>query len=296
MLAPRGLESDAPAIEQNDFLTRDGLRLPLRHWDAKNPKAILVALHGMSDYSEAFDMPGPWLADRGITVFAYDQRGFGQAPDPGLWAGGDVMRRDLDDFVDAARTKFPHVPVFALGESMGGAVVLSALAADYPLHVNGAVLVAPAVWSRNDMPLPYRAALWMGAHTMRWLNVSGEGLHIVPSDNIEMLRKLSRDPLYQHSARADQVYGLVDLMDAARHAPEKFAGNGPPPILLLYGAKDQVIPRASTEAVIGALGSRATVHQYPDGYHMLLRDLDHETVWTDLADWLDQQARKQGQP
>src|ERR1700731_214182 len=55
--APRGLENDTPAILPDAFLTRDGLRLPLRRWEAPNPRAVIVALHGMSDYSNAFDMP-----------------------------------------------------------------------------------------------------------------------------------------------------------------------------------------------------------------------------------------------
>src|SRR6476646_4295490 len=59
MQPPREPESTTPAIQGADFLTRDGLHLPLRHWDAEKPHAVLVALHGMSDYSEAFDLPGP---------------------------------------------------------------------------------------------------------------------------------------------------------------------------------------------------------------------------------------------
>jgi acylglycerol lipase len=192
-LAPLGLANGTPTIEADAFVTRDGLRLPLRHWDAQNPKAVIVALHGMSDYSEAFDMPGPWWADHGITTYAYDQRGFGAAPNRWLWAGDEQMRKDLDDMVDAARAKHPGVPVFALGESMGGAVVLSALAVTPP-HADGIILVAPAVWSREDMPASYRAALWLSAHTLPWLHVSGEG-RVWASNNIPMLRKLSRDPL-----------------------------------------------------------------------------------------------------
>jgi alpha-beta hydrolase superfamily lysophospholipase len=282
-LAPRGVENDKPAIEDNAFLTHDGVRLPLRHWDAKQPRAIIVALHGMSDYSNAFDMPAAWWADQGITTYAYDQRGFGRAPNPGLWAGGEALRSDLADFVDAVRAQFPGVPVYALGESMGGAVVLSSFAGNRPPHVDGIILVAPAVWSRSDMPLSYRVALWAAAHTMPWLTVSGRGLKIWPSDNIEMLRKLSRDPLFQHETRADAVYGLADLMDEARHAPDHLAG--PPPILFLYGAHDQIIPAAPTEAVVKALGARAEVHRYPHGYHMLLRDLDAKLVWSDVAKW-----------
>ena len=278
------MENTSPAIVQDYFLTRDGLHLPLRHWDAPAPIAIIVALHGMSDYSNAFDMPASYWAANGITTYAYDQRGFGQSPNPGLWAGDDALRGDLTDFVAAVRAKFPNIPVYALGESMGGAVVLSSLASSRPPRVDGAILVAPAVWSREDMPWSYRAALWTTSHVAPWMTFTGKGLKIWPSDNIEMLRKLSRDPLFQHKTRADAIYGLVNLMDEARKAPAKLSQ--PPPILFLYGANDQIIPKEPTEAVIAALGKRATVHRYVHGYHMLLRDLDAKEVWSDTLNWI----------
>lgn len=283
--APRGLESDTPAVTTDSFLTRDGLRLPLRHWDAPHPRAIIVALHGMSDYSNALDMPATYWATQGITTYAYDQRGFGAAPNGGLWPGGDALRSDLSDCVAAVRARQPGIPVIALGESMGGAVVLTALAGVAPPHVDGAILVAPAVWSRNDMPASYRAALWLAAHVVPQMHVSGNGLKIWPSDNIPMLRKLAHDPLFQHSTRADAVWGLVNLMDEARHAPEHLSD--PPPILFLYGKNDEVIPKAPTLAVIAELGARATVHRYEKGYHMLLRDLDRQLVFEDVVKWVD---------
>ena len=155
-VASEGIENVKPAIEQDAFQTRDGLHLPLRHWDAPSPIAVIVALHGMSDYSNAFDMPATWWAQNGITTYAYDQRGFGLSPHPGVWAGSDALRGDLDDFVEAARAKHPGVPVYALGESMGGAVVLTALASNTPPHADGVILVAPAVWSRDRWSLRAR--------------------------------------------------------------------------------------------------------------------------------------------
>jgi alpha-beta hydrolase superfamily lysophospholipase len=282
-VAPGGLENDKPAIATDAFLTRDGLRLPLRHWDAPDPRVIIVALHGMSDYSNAFDMPGSYWATQGITTLAYDQRGFGASLNPGLWPGADTLRNDLADCVDAVRAKYPGKPVLILGESMGGAVVLTSLASAHPPAADGAILVAPAVWSRSDMPASYRVALWFAAHVLPGMTVSGNGLHIWPSDNIEMLRKLARDPLFQHTTRSDAVFGLVNLMDEARHAPEKLTN--PPPILFLYGKQDQVIPKEPTEAVVKELGARAEVHVYEKGYHMLLRDLDRKLVWDDVVAW-----------
>ena len=284
-VAPLGSEADMPYFSAHAFITRDGLSLPLRQWDAAKPRAIIVALHGMSDYSEAFDMPGPWFAAHDITMLAYDQRGFGAAPDRGIWAGSTRMRQDLHDMVMAVHARYPGLPVFALGESMGGAVVLSALADHDPPPIAGAILAAPAVWAREDMPLSYRVVLFLAAHLVPWLKLSGQGLHIMPSDNIPMLIKLSRDPLFQHHARVDQIYGLVNLMDEARRAPEHLIS--PPPILYLYGAHDQIIPRKSAEDTIAALGRRATVVEFPHGYHMLLRDLDRKLVWRTILKWVD---------
>jgi len=282
---PAGQESDAPALTDTYLLARDGEKLPLRVWSADSPKAVIFALHGMGDYSNFIALPAAFWAKQGIVTLAFDQRGFGQAPYPGLWAGGDVMRRDLADAIAAARAKYPGLPVYVLGESMGGAVVLSALAGTLLPKIDGIILVAPAVWSRSDMPMSYRAALWLSAHTFPGMTVSGRGVvQIWPSDNIPMLRAYSRDPLVQKVTRADAVWGLVNLMDEARHAPEHLTAT--PPILLLYGKNDQVIPAAPTEAVIAALGTKAEVHRYEHGYHMLLRDLDGPVVWQDVVTWI----------
>src|SRR6185437_2053031 len=99
------------------------------------------------------------MGQQGITTLAIDQRGFGRSDNRGIWAGSAAMRHDLDDFAVAARARFPQMKIFALGESMGGAVLLSALASSDPPAVDGGILVSPAVWSRSDMPIPYRVAL-----------------------------------------------------------------------------------------------------------------------------------------
>jgi alpha-beta hydrolase superfamily lysophospholipase len=278
-----------PVVAEDSILARDGTKLPLRRWDAEgSPRAVIVALHGMSDYSNAFDMPGKVWAKRGITTIAYDQRGFGRNANPGIWAGGDAMRADLKDALAAARARYPGVPVFALGESMGGAVVLTALASQQGLDADGVILVAPAVWSRGDMPLTYRAALFLAAHLVPGMILSNNAaksvVKIVPSDNVPMLIALGKDPLFQKRTRTGTLFGLVNLMDEARTAPG--AITTAPPILFLYGANDQVIPAKPTQAVVAALGSKASVKRYEQGYHMLLRDLEGEKVDQDVADWI----------
>jgi alpha-beta hydrolase superfamily lysophospholipase len=195
--------------------TSDGLGLPLRAWlpEKNPPRAVILALHGFNDYSKAFEEPGKFWAARGIATYAYDQRGFGEAPNRGLWGGAPAMIGDLHTAVAALKVRHPQTPIYVLGESMGGAVALAAAAGADPPPVAGVILAAPAVWARATMPLHQRVALWIGAHTLPWLPVRGRGLKIQASDNIEMLRALGRDPLVIKETRIDAIHGLADLMD-----------------------------------------------------------------------------------
>ena len=286
--APLGHENVTPHLEGEFFVARDGVRLPISQWSTKDaPRAVIIGLHGMSDYANAFAIPAKLWAERGITTIAYDQRGFGRGPLPGSWAGEAIMQNDLYDFAVAVRARFPGIPVYALGESMGGAVLLTALAKNPP-PVDGAILSAPAVWSRGDMPLSYRVALFLAAHFAPGMvlsnNAASRVVRIVPSDNIPMLIALGKDPWFQKRTGAYALFGLVNLMDEARVAPE--ALSSPPPILMLTGEQDQLIPKPPTQAVIAALGSKAEQKHYQKGYHMLLRDLEGAMVAKDVADWI----------
>src|SRR3546814_14828012 len=64
------------------------------------------------------------------------------------------------------------------------------------------------------MPVHQRAALWLSARLFPSARLSGRGLGIQASDNIEMLRALGRDPLFIKETRVDAIHGVVNLMDA----------------------------------------------------------------------------------
>ncbi len=287
-ILPEGPPVTEPRLEADAILAADGARLPLRVWLPEGkPSAVVLALHGFNDYSNAFAKPGAYLAGKGIAVYAYDQRGFGRAPNPGGWAGRAAMVDDLDTAAALIEAKYPGLPFYLLGESMGGAVAMAAMAERPPAHVAGVILAAPAVWSRSSMNIFERGLLWASAHTVPWLPVSGRGLDIRPSDNEPMLRELSRDPLVIKETRVGTLDGLVDLMDDAYAVAPKLKG----PILLLYGEHDEIVPPAPSYRVMAAIRSdRLTRAVYAKGWHMLLRDLEARTVLDDIASWITDPA------
>jgi alpha-beta hydrolase superfamily lysophospholipase len=147
--------------------------------------------------------------------------------------------------------------------------------------LSGVILVAPAVWSRDGMPWYQSASLWLGDHLVPWLTLTGRGLHIQASDNIPMLIKFSRDPLVIKETRVDAIKGLCDLMDDASVAAAVFDLPG----LVLIGEHDEVVPETASAAMIARLPANGPkVRHYPQGYHMLLRDLHPEQPIADIID------------
>ncbi len=125
VLHPPGAAIQDPKITETAFIAVDGVRLPLRSWlPERNPKAVLLALHGFNDYRQAFAAAAAWWAERGLLVYAYDQRGFGETVEVGIWGGTDNMVGDLVDVVRAVRRRHPDPPIVLLGSSMGGAVIV----------------------------------------------------------------------------------------------------------------------------------------------------------------------------
>jgi alpha-beta hydrolase superfamily lysophospholipase len=164
---------------------------------------------------------------------------------------------------------------------MGGALAMSVLA-ETPDVADGTLLVAAAVWGRETMNPLQRGALWLLAHSFPGMQLSGRGLRITASDNKAMLRAMQKDPLVLKEARVDALWGLTNLMDRALAAAPVLTM----PTLVLYGERDEIIRPRPTCRMLAALPDSARVAVYPDGYHMLTRDLGARVVLEDIAAWL----------
>ena len=110
----------------------------------------------------------PGFAAAGVAVYAYDQRGFGAAPHPGIWAGAASLAADATEAAKLVRARHPGLPLVMLGESMGGAVLVLASTGPRPPPADGYILMAPAFWGREDMPAVMRWGLWAASRTSRW--------------------------------------------------------------------------------------------------------------------------------
>ncbi len=262
---------------------RDGAALALSRWGPEEPRAVILALHGFGDYGPSTFGPAAaaWAA-LGIATLAYDQRGFGRNPSRGFWPGAERLVTDLEDAVAEARRRHPCAPLVVLGHSMGGGVAMAA-APRLGGRIDGLVLAAPAIWGGDALNPMHRAAAWLAAATVPDKRFTGRGVvRIRPSDNIEMLRALGRDPLYLGPPSAREIMGLVRVIDRAAAA----AAHVRMPALLLLGERDEIAPGRAVERVFAEVLAPAETIRYADGWHMLFRDLQAPRVWADVAAWV----------
>lgn len=118
-----------------------------KSWPAKSAKtkAAVLSIHGFGLHKGAFDGFAGALSSEGIATYAIDVRGFGSwAASPGREADLDFYQTlmDVRTALYWIRRMHPDVPIFLLGESMGGAVALQA-AALFPEYIKGLIASVP---------------------------------------------------------------------------------------------------------------------------------------------------------
>jgi alpha-beta hydrolase superfamily lysophospholipase len=269
-----------PVLHDDALIAGDGVRLPLISWQPQEPAAIMLGLHGYGDYRRAFRLAGPWFAARRIALFAYDQRGFGETESRGRWPGAAELIQDLAEAVLLLRERYPGLPLYVTGESMGGAVALAGLGQAKVVGVDRLLLAAPAV--RGQVPLRelHDLALRLGALALPWLAVAlrrGARPWLEPGE----AARLADDPLILRQISVAAYDGLIELANQASDDPAEAI----PPALLLYGELDATIPRVAIDDLV-LRHDNVTTRLYPERHHLLLHEKGAGAVLEDCLAWL----------
>lgn len=274
--------------DQQILIAHDGARLGLSSWAAEGasaPEHVIVGIHGMNNYAGEFRLAAPEWAKLGMTVYAYDQRGFGRSVNRGIWAGEDLMREDLRTAVSLARARHPDATVSVVAISMGAAVAITAFASDRPPEADRLVLSGPGLRGWGALNPAF-------ARSLRLMRAISPGLVVKPpafakpkmSDNRDFLALQDSDPLHSTSNRVDQLFGAVTVMEQAHEAAPRLPAHIP--VLASYGARDKVVPAAGPRRTAKRFPAHVRTVYYPEGYHILLSDRQRGRVIADYSAFL----------
>ncbi len=203
--------------EDVDFVTRDGLRLHGWFLPASGtPRGLVVHFHGNAANITNHVALVYWLPAAGYHVLMFDYRGYGESE-------GQVTREgtisDGHAAIDYAlsRPEAADLPLFAYGQSLGGAVAVC-VAAERPAV---AAVVAESAFS------DYRRIAAMHAQKLVWFDALGHVLAWSVSDGhdpVDVIGKIAPRPVFVIAAEKDAICFpelARELYEAARE-PKRY--------------------------------------------------------------------------
>ena len=280
-----GVDADHSAMkhEETRWQTSDGATLYGQTWTPQaEPRALVCLVHGLGEHSGRYTKVAMFLTESGFVVTAMDLRGHGRSG--GLRGHARSCEHVLQDILalrERSVQRWPSLPCFLYGHSLGGNLVLNVLLRHKP-DVAGAVVTSPALLPAAPPP--------------RWkILLAGTLVHICPflpipagvdlqalSHSRSVNEDIRRDPLthWWVSAR----FGLEFLaagQEALRRADQLAL-----PLLLMHGTADTVTsPAASTEFAARA-GDACCLKLWEGLCHNLHDEPECEDVMTHLTQWL----------
>ena len=269
--------------QSGTFLGANQSKLYYQSWHPKlTSRAILVIVHGLGAHSGIFSNLVEFFGDRPITIYALDLRGHGRSNGQrGYIKSWSEFRQDLDAFLQLIKAQEPKLPLFLLGQSLGGTIALD-YALRYGDRLQGLILLSPALKVRVS----------------RFKSILGRLLtHIMPRFALDTgiyIATISREPQVVAGAIQDplrhtkvtarlatEFWRTVAYIEA--HAAELKV-----PLLILHGGADLVTPANTSRALFATIPlADKERYVYLHGYHELHNDRDRQRVFADLEDWID---------
>ena len=289
----RSVQSIHHRHREGTFPGTGGLALYYQAWlpQGIQSRAVLVNLHGLGDHSGLYPTLADHFPQRAIATYAYDMRGNGRSPGQRAylesWA---EYREDLHAFISKVREWEPGLPVFVLGHSLGGLIVLD-YALHFPAELSGVIASAPPLGKVGVPPLLMALGRIMSRIWPRFSLEVGMDLSGLARDPA-VIQTVLTDPLFHRRGTARLSTEVTDTIARVQAR----AGDLAVPLLMLHGSADRMVPPDGSRNFFQKV--RYPIREfleYPGGYHGLFADWDHERVLGDVERWLNVRLAEAGE-
>ncbi|GAA5803601.1 Alpha/Beta hydrolase protein [Helicostylum pulchrum] len=259
--------------------TTDGNDIFTKTWKTSSaPVATLVMIHGFGEHIARYDRMFSVFVSQGIECYGYDQRGWGETGKKsnqfGNNQGYDTALKDIDNAV--LKTKRENIPLFLMGHSMGGGLILNYLARGDKLEgvklVTGAISSAPLVTLSMAIPAPKYYGLrfvsnFLPSFTIQ-TGVDAAGI----SHDQEEVKKYLEDPLVHDFATLATLGGFLDAGKDIIKSKAKLINT---PVLYSHGDID---PINDYKGTLQAYGLTPSTDKEMKTWPGLFHELHNETM------------------
>ena len=264
----------------------DGLSIFAQSWSPDGKARAVVALvHGLGEHSGRYPLLVDKLPPAGYAISAYDLRGHGKTGGPRVYAPSfDILMEDIDHHLDQTRQRFPGLPVFLYGHSLGGEQVLYYALRRSP-SLAGVIATSPLLAPGTPMSPIKVAAGKLLARILPTTIITTE----VPWDSLSrdssVIEWTKNDPLFHEGVSTRLGAELLRAQEWIC-AQEKF----PLPLLILQGTDDHHVSPRKTIEFAKKISGDVTLKVFEGGRHELHNDMDRAKVAETVLAWMGKHA------
>jgi len=266
--------------------TSDQTCIFYQYWLPQGPiDKIIVMCHGFQCHSDLYYVLADYFFDKNVLICAMDQRGHGRTSGiRGHLNSFDLVYQDLRQLIHLMKREFPNVPLYLMGESMGGLTTLN-FAVQFPQEVEGIIALVPGIRQRLFSNLRH---LFFIASALKYVRLK---ISIkIPSDfnNSTYFPAFneydSHDILHTNPVTLGMLFNLLDLF---RTTLPKITNKTIKPILICQGTGDKLLdPHGAYELYQSISIPDKTLRFYRNANHSLLMDQNAQKIYSDIHSWL----------
>lgn len=256
------------------------MKTPVYCWQNKDvePKAVAIAVHGLTLHGGIYDRLAKHLADQGFIVLAPDLHGYGRwkdkqsteykCPDCHSHLCYTKSKNDVEQLVIAAKGQYPTLPIYLIGESLGADIVVYTTA-KHPDLVSGMVLSSPAIKHNWNMaPSLFKDVAILMRNPFHEVN-------LVPyikkwaSEDPQIVAEAVNDPLVRKRLTIWDLIKTHQMMKPTLQYADQVPTTVP--VLIIQGDKDRMLKTNAVVQLLKHLNCQdQTVRWFTNRGHLLL--------------------------
>jgi lysophospholipase len=257
----------------------------VREWITENCKANIVIIHGVGEHSGRYIETAENLFERGFNIYTGDLLGHG------LSDGHRIYIDSMDDYMENVAFFISRVgnekPLFILGHSMGGLIVLYYMLTKKDQKVEGVIASSPYIKDKIEIPLIKHFIGKMAASTFPKLGLESGLMGEMLCRDKKIAKEYDDDPL-----RCSKITArwFIELGKARFNLLLKRT-DFDSPCLILQAGEDAVIDEESVQEFYDGISSKDKEFiMYDNFYHEILNDPERSKVIDKISSWVSERV------
>ena len=273
---------------ESKFEGNNNINFYIRGWDPTNnrPKALITLVHGLGEHTGRYLHVGKSMTDAGYALVGFDLRGHGKSGGArGHFPSLSVIMQDMRQFSKFLVQRYPDIPHFLYGHSLGGLLSL-AYALQYPAGLNGVIVTGAAL----------RSSLQEQKNKIAMVNLLGSLLPTITvpsgldattiSRDADVVKKYTNDPLVHDKTSLGLGKTAIKAIELCFAHAREFK----PPLLIMHGADDKLtFPSGSEDfAKLASENNKDVTLKLWDGlYHEIHNESQKAEVFKVMIEWIE---------